>query len=240
MAYKHKYVTGENYAFYNNSDTLESDVNFNYWSFNLVHSDSFILVYEDITTLVKDVISGSDYRWYADVFEFPPVGNGCYRFVIEDTISGNIFYISDEIEVVDSTDGLMFCRYRNGKNMLNYNYEGLSSFYNQFHVEMKKRKPARNESTEGYELTSGSFKRVRTTLTKTWEFVTGWFDETEHEATHAMAVHNDLNIVFNGNFNAMTKSEDSDYSVDWQEDYEFMQVAFNLEEDSKSSSNKAL
>jgi hypothetical protein len=240
MVYKHKYVVGENYAFYNNSDDLESNANFNYWSFNLVHSDSFIPVYEDITTLAKDVISGSDYRWYADVFEFPSVQTGCYRFVIEDTVGGNILYISDEIEVVDSTDGLMFCRYRNAKNILNYNYEVLSSFYNQFHVELKKRKPLRNETTEGYGLTNGSFKRVRTTLTKSYEFVTGWFDESEHDATHEMSIHSDLNIVFDGNFNAMTKTEDSEYNTEWQEDYEFIQTAFRLEEDSKSSSNKAL
>ena len=41
MAYKHKYVVGETYAFYNNSDDLETNANFTYWGFDLVHSDTF-------------------------------------------------------------------------------------------------------------------------------------------------------------------------------------------------------
>jgi hypothetical protein len=240
MAYKHKYVTGSTYSFYNNSSTLEDDVNFNYWLFSLVHSDSFIPVYEDIATLTKDIISGTDYRWYVDSFVFPSVENGCYRFIVEDTISGNVFYISDQIEVVDSDEGLMLVKYRNAKNILNYDYETLTTFYNQFHIEMFKRKPQRPETTEGYSLVDGSFKRVRTVLTKTYEFITGWFDEPEHDATHAMTIHSTLDVAYGGNYNAMNKPDNSDYNYDWQDNYEFIQGSVRLEEDDKSSSNKAL
>lgn len=240
MAYKHKFVIGSEYAFYNNSDDLEDDANFNYWVFSLVHSDTFEVLIEDVATLSKDIISGTDYRWYIESFDFPGVDPGCYRFIIEDTISENIFYISDIFEAVSSDEGLLYSRYRNGKNILNYNYEGLPSFYNLFHVEMFKRKPSRPETTEGYTLVSGSFQRVRTVLTKAYEFVTGWFDESEHDASHAMTIHSDLNIGLDGNFTAMTKPDDSEYNVDWADNYEFIQGSVRLEKDSASSSNKAL
>lgn len=241
MRYKHKYVPGENYAFYNNSDDLEDNVNFNYWAFDLVHSDTFLPVYQDVTILEKDIISGTDYRWYADSFEFPSVPSGCYRFVILDLAdSEKVLYISDEIEVLDSTEGLVYCKFRNDKNISNYNYETLTSFYNLFHVELLRRKPLKPQITQGYDLSGGSFKRVRTTVTKTYEFVTGWFDEVEHDAMQDMIIHNDLNLAYSGNFNAMNFPDDSEYSIEWQENYEFIQASVRLEQNDKSSSKKAV
>lgn len=240
MEYNHKYVMGTSYSFYNNSDDLEDDANFNYWVLSLVHSDSFEVVIEDIATLSKDIISGTDYRWYLDNYEFPNIATGCYRFIIEDTISGNIFYISDIMEAVSSDEGLMYSVYRNAKNILNYNYEGLGGYYNKVHVEMFKRKPSRGETTEGYTLVSGSYKRVRTVLTKTYEFITGWFDEKEHDAAHAMTIHSSLSIGIDGNLTPMTKSDNSEYEVNWEDNYEFIQGSVRLENDSESSSNKAL
>lgn len=240
MAYKHKYVTGETYSFYNNSNELEDNVEFNYWGFDLVHADSFIPVFEDVTVLTKDIISGTDYRWYAEDFEFPDVEPGCYRFIILDTVQNNVLYVSDVIEVVDSTDNLMYVKYRNAVNMLNYNYEGLPSFNNKFHVELFDRKPLIKTTTQGYSLTDGSFQRVRTIRTKDIEMITGWFDENEHEAMQAMIVHSAFNLALDNEFKVMNFPDGSEYLPEWQENYEFIQVAFRLEIDNRSTSNKAL
>ena len=240
MSYKHKYVPGTTYSFYNNSDDLEDNTNFNYWSFNLVHSDTFIPVIEDLVTLKKDIISGSDYRFYSDDFEFPVVEAGCYLFVIEDKAAGVVIYISDEIEVVDSADGLLFVSFRNDANIQNYNYTGLPSYRNVTHVELFNRKPARPGITEGYPVSSGSFKRVRTTLTKSFEFVTGWFDELEHDAMQVMIIHNDLLLALRGNFELMNKPDSEEYQLEWTENFEFIQASIRLEVNSRSSSNKAI
>ena len=212
MAYKHKYVTGETYAFYNNSDELEDNVEFNYWSFDLVHSDTFIPVYEDVAVLSKDIISGTDYRWYADDFIFPDIENGCYRFIIQDTVQNNVLYVSDIIEVVDSTDGLMYARFRNASNMLNYNYEGLPSFNNKVHIEMFDRKPLLSTTTQGYDLTDGSFKRIRTIRTKNIELVTGWFDENEHEATESMIIHSAFYLAIDDEFKLINFPDEFEYT----------------------------
>lgn len=243
MRYKHKFVKGSSYSFYNNSNELESDANFPFWELNLVHSDTFIEAYDNVTTLSKDIISGSDYRWYVEEFTFPNVDTGCYRFIIKDTnasIKNKVLYISDEIEVTNSDKGLLLVNYRNAVNIMNYNYEGLPEFSNKFHVEAIRRKPTRPESTEGYTLVNGDFLRVRTSLRKSYEFVTGWFDEQEHDATHAMAIHSNLNISYNGVFNPMTKPKDSDYETPWEENYEFIQASFRLEESNRASSNKGV
>jgi len=238
MAYKHKYVIGGTYQFYNNSDDLETNVNFNYWTISIVHSDSFVVIVSDFCTLAKDIISGTDYRWYVDAFEFPYVPIGCYRIIIEDTVSGDVIYIGDEIEAVSDTTDLMVMSYRNAKNILNYNYEVLTSFRNVFHVEMFKRKPLKPEKAEGYEFEDGQFYRVSTTFTKTHEFITGWFDEVEHDAMQTAIVHSSVKIAYNGSFNDMAKKDD--YDLDWSENYEYKEASFRLQEIDKSSYNKAL
>ena len=240
MAYKHKYVVGQTYAWYNNSDSLETTASFNYCGLDLVHADTFIQVVEDVATLSTDILSGG-YRFYAEDFVFPVVPEGCYRFIVIDVSAGeNVLYISDPFEVVNSTDGLIYTKYRNAKNILNYNYEGLPSFYNKTHIELFKRKPLRPTTTQGYILSSGSYKRVRTLLTKTWEFITGWFDTSEHDATQAATIHSDLQLLIDDNWESMNLTEENQYTVEWQENYEYIEGSVRLQVNDRSSSNKAL
>ena len=70
--------------------------------------------------------------------------------------------------------------------------------------------------------------------------MTGWFDEKEHDAMQQMAIHSDLNLAINGNFELMNFSEDSEYLLEWQENYEYIQASIRLQINDRSSSNKAL
>jgi hypothetical protein len=238
--YDHKYLTDHQYTIYANNDTLDTNVSFNDWRVDLVHADSFVQVVNDVMTLTKDIISGTDYRWYS-TFTFPVVDNNCYRFVIIDTADSDaVLYISNEIESVDSSEGLILCKFRNGVNIQNYNYEGLPSFYNIFHVELDKRKPLSQKNTGGYDKADGSFFRVRTVRTKTYEFVTGWFDENEHDATDIMLIHSSLQLGIDGNYTVYNSGEDGGYEPPWQDNYQLIQVAFRLEQENESSSNRAL
>ncbi len=237
MSYNHKYIPGWTYAFYNNSDELEDNANFNYWQFNIVRPDNFITVYEDAAVLTKDIIDGNDYRWYSS-FTFPNIEIGCYRFLVYDAFADQVISISDPFEVVSDDEGLLYCNYRNPVSILNINYTGLPSFENKFHVELKRRKPLNIESSVGYRLVNNQFNRVRTTLGKGYEFVTGWFDEKEHDATQAMTIHKNLNVSFNGKLNAMNRDDESEYLPEWREDFDNIQVAFRMNENNTNSSNK--
>ena len=206
----------------------------------MVHADTFIQVIEDVAPISTDILSGG-YRFYVEDFVFPNVSAGCYRFIVIDVAAGeNVLYISNPFEVVSSTDGLLRTKFRNAKNILNYNYEGLPTFFNKTHIELFKRKPLRPTNTQGYVLSTGSFKRVRTLLTKTWEFITGWFDTNEHDATQAAIIHSDLQMFIDDSFESMNLTEDSQYTLEWQENYEFIQASVRLQVNDRSSSNKAL
>lgn len=239
MAYKHKYSMGSTYAFYNNSETLETSDSFNYAGLDLVHADTFIQVVEDVAPLSKDILTGG-YRWYVEDFDFPVVDQGCYRFIVLDLADANVLYISEPFDVVSSAEGLTYFKFRNEKNILNYGYEALPSFYNKTHIELFKRKPLRPTTTQGYVLSTGSFKRVRTLLTKTWEFITGWFDTNEHDAFQAIIIHSDLQIIIDGTWTPLNLPEGSEYTLDWQDNYEFIQASVRLQINDKSSSNKAI
>jgi len=240
MDNKHFYVIGETYAWYNNSDAVETTASFNYCGLDLVHADTFIQVVEDVATLSTDILSGG-YRFYANDFVFPDVEEGCYRFIVVDVAAGeNVLYISNPFEVVNSADGLLRCKFRNAVNILNYNYEGLSTFYNKTHIEIFRRKPLRPTNTQGYALSSGTFQRVRTLLTKTWEFITGWVDTNEHDAIQAAIMHSDLQIFVDDNWESMTQTEGSQYLLEWVDNYEFVQASIRLQINDRSSSNKSL
>lgn len=240
MAYRHKYVINNSYSFYNNSDDLETTASFNYCGLDLVHADTFIQVYEDVAPISTDILSGG-YRFYTEPFIFPTVPTGCYRFIIVDVSAGeNVLYISDPFEVVDSETDLIYIKYRNAKNILNFNYETLTTYYNKTHLQAFKRKPLRPTNTQGYALSTGAFKRVRTLLTKSWEFITGWFDTSEHDATQSAIIHSDLQLYLDDNWEAMNLVEGSDYTPEWTDNYEYAQGSVRLQVNDRSSSNKAL
>ena len=240
MAYNHKYVMGGLYAFYNNSETLEDDANFATWRLDLVHSDTFVQVSNGVASLTKDIISGTDYRFYATDFIFPTLESGCYKFIIIDTSTSNVLYISRELEVVSADTNLLYIKFRNDKNILNYNYEVLTSYYTKTHVETFKRKPLRPTISEGYSLSDGSFKRVLTVLTKTYEFITGWFDEDEHDGMQASIVHSDYQMAIGSTFKVVNTLEDVAYALEFEENYEFIQASVRMELSNRASSNKAL
>ena len=156
------------------------------------------------------------------------------------TVTGFVLYISKEFEVVDSNEGLQYVTFRNARNILNYNYVGLTSFNNRFHVQMRDRKPLRPDVTEGYGLADGTFKRVRTILKESREFVTGWFDKDEHAATKAMTIHSDANILLEGELKQVSSSEETEYLLEWVENYEFIEALVRLEVNERASSNKAV
>jgi hypothetical protein len=169
------------------------------------------------------------------------MNTGCYKFIIIDTSASNqVLYISREFEVVSADTDLQYVKYRNGKNILNYNYETLTTFYNKFHVETFNRKPLRPTISEGYPLSDGSFNRVRTIFTKTYQFITGWFDENEHDAMQSAIIHSDYQIVLDNELKTVNTQEDVEYELEFEENYEFIQAAVRLEIADRASTNKAL
>lgn len=239
--YEHRFLAGYTYSFYANLTTLETSSTFNYWRVDILHGDSFTQAALDVCTLSKDIISGTDYRFYCTDFEVPSLPAGCYRIAVIDTSNNDaVLYLSNEIKIVTSATGLLAFKYRNAKNIMNYNYTGLPTFYNIFHIELTRRKPLNPKATSGYDLASGSFFRVRTVRGKSYEYVTGWFDEPEHAAVDAMLIHSDLNVEYNGSYVAMNFPDDAEYEIPWSDDFQVIQGAFRLEITEQAANNEAI
>jgi hypothetical protein len=232
------FVAGEDYAFYVNSTELEDNVNFPYWECNVYNSDTFTLAYSNLFVPVKDIISGTDYRWYA-TFTFPEITSGCYYIVVNDTIADNVLYISNLIEVRANDLDLIKVKYRNAVDIENFNYEGLLTFNNLFHLESIKRQPLNDLKSEGFDLIDGTFQRVRTTRVKTYEFITEFMGEDSHDALNSALTHSNFEMFIGNSFSRFVLG-DSDYSPAWSENYGLAQATFRLQDASKSTTNKAV
>lgn len=228
----------DTYSFYANLNELEDNANFSSWNVSLYHADSLVKEYDSILTLTKDIISGTDYRFYS-TFEMPTVANGCYYIIITDTVTNNVLYISNKLEVVSNITDTTFIRYRNDQNILNFNYEGLTTFRNKFRVPIIRRQPLNSLSSEGYDLINGNFKRVRTERVKSLEVVTGFYDDQAHDALQTSLFHSTFEIQHENRWNQYILS-DGDYSPNWQEELEVSQATVRLELADRSSTNKGV
>jgi hypothetical protein len=83
---------------------------------------------------------------------------------------------------------------------------------------MVSRAPNYPTVSKGYDLTDGSFNRVRATAGQTKEFVTTNYNEEDHEAFNAASIHNNFQVFEDGKF-YLYKRGDAEYSIDWPDVY---------------------
>ena len=136
----------------------------------------------------------------------------------------------------------IFVRYRNRKNIQNFNYESdaFASYYNVHRVRVNTLQPKRTVISEGYDKIDGSFERVRTAYTKQVNFVTGWWDIEGHDAFETATIHSDFQIWQNNQWNSYTRPDSANYEQDFQEEYPVIQGSILLDKAAFASTNKAL
>ena len=227
---------GDTFAFYANLDDLETDSGFANWHLDLLDED-FNVAVADIGTLTQDVISGSSYRFYSSFVVPYNLTPGCYRLAVIDEFYDQVKYISFQMTYKSKSSYTKLVRYRNSKNILNYNYEGLPSFYNTFRVEALTRQPLNQVNQTGYDLVDGSFNPVRTILGQTFEFVLSWADADAHQGFEAATIHSNFEIGDNQGWKQYIRN--SDYQIDWIDDYPLADGTIRLQKKTTYSSNKA-
>lgn len=229
------YLDEVNYYF--NTATLITDASFATWKVALLNSNNDI-AYDNITTLTKDIITGSSYRWYF-TWVVPDLAYGCYRFVVYDSATNNVKYISESyIQITNQSTDTSIIKYRNAVNIQSYNYETLTTWYNQHRLWLIKRAPQRQKESIGYNLTEGTFERVRTVVTKSYEFVTEFLDENASDAFDVATIHSDLKIDVGTGMQRYRLPEDSEFQQEWTENYNLADASVRLELMDFSSSNK--
>jgi hypothetical protein len=228
---------GDTFTFYANLDELETDTDFSNWHLDLLRDD-FTVAVQDIGTLTKDIITGTSYRFYSS-FTVPESLTGCYYLVVIDEFYNTVKYISSKLSSTTSEDYTYVVRFRNSKNILNYNYQTLTTYYNRFRVRMNKSQPEQKVTSKGYDLVNGSFNPVRYVKGKTYSVTTLWFDEGDHDAFGSALIHGEFILKELGQYIQYIKDE-SEYEVDWNDNYPLSEGTIRLQRKNSFSSNKVL
>ena len=196
----------------------------------------------DIGTLTKDIISGSSYRFYSSfVVPINLTAGACYYLAVVDATDSTVKYLSNKLIASNSIKSNMkLIRYRNDKNILNFNYESLSTLYNQFVIELAVIQSQYPTTRIGYDLVSGAFKEVRSTAGVNKKFITRSYNSDNHEAFNAATIHNTYQISEDGDWTTYTRTDDADYSVDWVDEFELAHGEITLQKDTTFASSKAI
>lgn len=134
----------------------------------------------------------------------------------------------------------MLVKYRNPADIQNFGYEANASFYNIARLKLEKLNPIRPKENIGYELTNGTFKRVRTIVSKSYDFITGFFDDEGHDAFDMATIHTDLQLNDGSGYVAWERPEDANYEAETTLDYPLVQGSIRLKQTSRNSSNKGV
>ena len=229
------YLDEVNYYF--NTEDLITDASFSTWKIALLNTSN-VIAYDNIATLVQDIITGAEFRWYFQ-WVVPDLVYGCYRPIVYDSATNNIKFISESLlQVTNQTDQTSIIKYRNAVNIQSYNYETLTTWYNQHRLWLIKRAPQRQKESIGYNITSGTFERVRTVVTKSYEFVTEFLDENASDAFDVATIHSDMRIDVGTGMQRYRLPEDSEFQQEWTENYNLADASVRLELMDFSSSNK--
>ena len=213
-------VEGDTLSHYANLDTLESSANFASWRLDLLNGSDRSIFLSNIATINQDIISGSDYRFYFS-FTVPSGltdGSDYWLAIIDTADSDQVVYVWDFLEGRSSKAGTRKIKYRNDKNILNYNYEDNPSFYNEYRISITAFGQQNPVVLTGYEKVNGSFQSVRATKGINKRYVTIAYNEQDHEAFSNAIIHNDFNIYEDGSYREYSKGQEA-YTVDWLDEY---------------------
>lgn len=228
----------EKFQWYANLDELETDGNFANWQLDLVFADSFNTAASNIAPLEQDFIQGYNYRFYINEFTVPSTYSfGCYRLVIQD--GTNVLYISNKIKYSKTIAPHSFkVQYRNNLNILNFNYEGLPAYKNQFRIDLVVTQSNGDVRKVGYELVSSSFNAVRTLNGNTEQFITEKYIDLDHDAFEGATVHKEISVFINGEFVTYTRGEGQEYLREWENNYPLSDGSIRLERSASYSTNR--
>ena len=189
-AYLLPVMVNDTFSFYINFDDPISDVTTN-WELGLWIPDDAIVI-RNIATISEDDVDGTNHNLYSSftVGVFP---GPWFRLVIYDTADSDaIKYWSSPLRYKTSDFNTFVIKYRNNFSILNFEYENVLSYTNQFRITGRIAEQLATKNTTGYELSSGQYEIAKNIYRKTQEIQTYGFDQYAHEAFYAAIGSSDL------------------------------------------------
>jgi hypothetical protein len=232
---------GDVVSFYLNFDDAISTSGFANWKLGVISCDYIILV-PDLAALNQDLIPNtSSYNIYSE-FTWPAMGSQKHFYLIIYNSSTNaVLYVSTPFRNVSASDANRYTKsimYRNSRNIFEIRYESLPDFYHKFRIPLHIFKPLPSEDSRGYDLSNGTYLRVRSTTKKQYTFITSKYDEFAHDAFFAMAKHHDF-LRIDERF--WQQASDASYEPEWPEtDYPLCDAEIALTELSYSSTHEII
>lgn len=186
-------------SFYANLQTLDATADTSNWDLVGINENDDILNTYVGSFSSKDVIVGSSFRFYRTTAN--PVNNArVTRFAIYNSVSNVLLYRSSRIQVLTASEAVnryVLVKYRNSRNISNFNYEGLPSFYNQLWLPIEYMKHSKMNELDTY--SQGSTGNVVNSAFESkmiWTFRSRRMNADNHEAFLSMLEHDE--IYFNG------------------------------------------
>lgn len=196
-AYSPTAIIGQLTAFYANLDSLINDADFSDWRlgiYNIFGSQEVA----NASNLFQDSFTGG-FRFYVNSFSFPVLDKGSYRFVIYNTSTEDVKYISNWFNVRESSEKEKYCYlvYRHSNSLFNFNYTDLNNFYNRIFIDANLIEDQPEIELEPYPAVStGIVQNPKSYAKQVWTLETGFFDKYARNAMLALSIHN--KILING------------------------------------------
>ena len=189
------YLKGYPHFMYANLDETIIDSDFNEWVLSLFDNNG-VEVAPSIGTIVKDIITGSEYRFYSQ-FTIPEnVNNGIYQLVVYNSSSSELKYVSNCVQVIssDQVESYALLFFRNSTNTYNFNYEAVSDYNTIFLPWNVIEQQPEIEIKQYFEQSTGKTRNQKKRSTKVVTIEAFFFDDEANDMMAAISGHDDLLI----------------------------------------------
>lgn len=197
--YSPKLLMGYDHFWYANLENPIDDAGFSNFRLGIIEVGETVPA--QIINITKDVISGSDYRFYATITpDFGLKKNTCYRLVIYDISDDSLIYTQPgtiQFITVEDLDSYALLEFRHSSNLDNYNYQAgfFAGKYNSIFLDM-------NQTGDGFEyvdksyreLSTGKLRTQKKQRHKTITLESYLFDEKSNDFLASLSMHDDIKI----------------------------------------------
>ena len=175
-------VAADVLKFYINFDSPISD-DTSTWKLGIWLSDVGIAI-RDIATMTEVDIDGTNHDIYVE-YTLNALPGPWFRLVIYDG-SDNIKYWSNALRYYAvEPDNTYVVKYRNSFNRVNFNYEDITAFYNQFRINGRVADRVPQREVTGYTISSGHWIQAKDIHRAIETVQTYFLDKYTHEAMMA-------------------------------------------------------
>ena len=193
--YLHVYNNGYEYQFYINFDAPILDSDFANWDLSVINAHDLQIVASNIAPLQKDIVSGSNYNIYC-TFETPELKTAKYQFMIHNTVTTDVKYLSNRFIITTNQDNTAFIEYRNDYNIYGIQFENLpSDFKISLRLHLNQIELNHETNVKQYRAAStGKLRNISSSPDKVLKLQGFKFDEPAHDAMVALLSFDSLEI----------------------------------------------